>query len=107
MKIDGQRVSIIPRWALAALLTVAYLAIMVPLGFILNYASETHARSETQQTTICGMAVSIGHLAETLDDGLGLLIAEDDARADARNQLNTTIREGREQAQAAREKCDD
>lgn len=94
---------ILPRWALLGLLAVAYLAIMVPLGFVLHYGMRADERAERSTRTVCELTTTVGHLADTLDSGLGVLIGEN--RAVAESELRRTVTEGRAQAAKARAAC--
>lgn len=99
-----------PRWALGLGLLVAYAAIMVPLGFILNYANDADKRSERNTATMCEMAAVNSHLSESLDAGLQLIQVEltDTPTVDrdaAYAAMNRAVTDGRASALASAKEC--
>lgn len=91
---------------LALLFVLAWLAIMGPLGAVLYYARNADGRAERAGRTVCTLAGAVEHLAETLDAGIGFVIADDDeARTAAERDLAVLAESARTIEADAREDC--
>lgn len=104
-----------PRWAIAVLLTIAYVAIMVPLGFVLMYGARADGRAERSGRTVCELSTTVAHLSDTIDATIAALLPPDNSdeaddaitsgQLDAVEALRETVTEGRADAADARAEC--
>lgn len=82
-----------------------WLAIMVPLGFTLRFASRADDRAERATNAICELVPGVGHLADTVDGVLVYALADDDGRAAAIANLRRLVEQGDKVQAAAAKAC--
>jgi hypothetical protein len=60
------------------MLAVVFLAVMLPLGYLVLSARQSELRAERAGRSVCELARTVDHLAATLDTGVQVLTAPDD-----------------------------
>lgn len=89
----------LPRWLLATLLILAWLAIMVPVGYIVVTSNRAEDRAERAGRTACELAHGLGDLASAFDRTLSLLGGE--TRETAEREMREPIQDGYDTSDAA------
>jgi hypothetical protein len=88
-----------PRWVLALGLVLAYVAVMVPIGFIVVYAHRSDGRAERAGRTVCELSVALNDLATSFDRTITLL--PDPIKGVADGNLRKPITDAQHAARAA------
>ena len=86
---------LLPPWVLASLLGLAWLAIMLPVGYIVVTSHRADSRAERSSRTACELAHTLGDLAESFDRTLSLLGGEtrETAEREMRGPIDGAYRE--------------
>lgn len=83
-------------------LTAVFVAVMLPLGYLVWSAHQAEQRANRAGRSVCELASAVDHLASTLDTGVALLITDDPVE---RAKLVLELRQVTAQAQAAQQRA--